>query len=508
MPLNPVSTFILGTVLIVTGLVGFVFMPWGLALLFLLLGVVAWVAVFKNASNKSRESKRTEDTASSLISSVGTCCQCRKDILQSAAYCQYCGASQDVKPKGFNSDMEPEINLNKVTGFIRRHRVLCLVVSVFAIFFIIVLSGGSDTENERVTKASINSKTLSATTAPDSGIRLPHTAIPVQGITGKPRGEDEDFIESSPSPEIATHTPVPAPTILPTPDPLQVELEELLKEYDQNKVLANKRLRYQENGKVPITTSGYVANVEELYVTLTPSKGSNRYDRLNCYYADTRTALHLTKGQSVSVTGRVVGLDNFKNAIMASCDFEEIAFEKKPTILSQELRQNAVQVICVTDSANSLGYKGSGVIIDAKEGIVLTVHHVVADEKECGMIVVGLPGVENQIQALVIKHCASIDRARLRISPEALSSLPLQPIYRTTAPAQTDQEIYFWGYGPNELRMSTGTVINVVGKDIVTDAYAVPGDSGSPVFDEYGHFLGTMSRSNRSDRAIFTGDEC
>ena len=51
-------------------------------------------------------------------------------------------------------------------------------------------------------------------------------------------------------------------------------------------------------------------------------------------------------------------------------------------------------------------------------------------------------------------------------------------------------------------------VVDVIRENIITDAYTVPGDSGSPVFDEYGHLLGTMSRSNRSDRSVFTDDEC
>ena len=164
--------------------------------------------------------------------------------------------------------------------------------------------------------------------------------------------------------------------------------------------------------------------------------------------------------------------------------------------------------ICPSDSIFSTGYKGTGVIIDAEEGIILTVHHVVADENECAKIEVELPGIEDRVPATTFKHCASIDRARLRISPEVISRLSLQPIYRATAPAQTDQEIYFWGYGPEELRMGAGTVMDVIGENIITDAYAVPGDSGSPVFDEYGHLVGTMSRSNRSVRAVFTGDEC
>ena len=58
------------------------------------------------------------------------------------------------------------------------------------------------------------------------------------------------------------------------------------------------------------------------------------------------------------------------------------------------------------------------------------------------------------------------------------------------------------------LRMETGAVIDARWRRIVTDAYAVPGDSGAPVYNEYGHLLGTMSGSNASDRAVFTGELC
>ena len=288
-----------------------------------------------------------------------------------------------------------------------------------------------------------------------------------------------------------------------------MELTELLEEYDQNKVRANTRLRYQENGKIPVSTSGYVEEVEEYYVIVTPTQERYAFKGLHCYYAATGTALHLTKGQPVSVTGRITGDDGYTSRVyMFACEFDGIEFDKNPTVSAQELRQNTVQVFCISDSIFSTGYKGTGVIIDADEGIILTVHHVVSDENECSKIEVELLGIEDRVPATIVKHCASIDRARLRIPPEVLSGLSLQPIYRATAPAQTDQEIYFWGYGPEELRMGTGIVMDVFGEDVTTNAYAVPGDSGSPVFDEYGHLLGTMSRSNRSDRAVFTGDEC
>ena len=56
--------------------------------------------------------------------------------------------------------------------------------------------------------------------------------------------------------------------------------------------------------------------------------------------------------------------------------------------------------------------------------------------------------------------------------------------------------------------METGIVTGVFYSEFVTDAYGVPGDSGSPVFNESGHLLGTVSSGNRSDRTVFTGHEC
>ena len=308
---------------------------------------------------------------------------------------------------------------------------------------------------------------------------------------------------------VPTVTPTPWPTATPTPMPIQMELATLLDEYDKNKVRANTRLRYRENGRVPVSTTGYVSEVEELYVIISQVREGYSSQWLYCYYADVRVALDVTKGQKVSVTGRVTGTGGYSSRVyMSACEFDGIHYEKNPTVPAQELSNNVVQVFCSTGSLFSSEYSGTGIIMDAQEGTVLTVHHVVADERECETIEVEVPGIENRIPATVIRHCASIDRARLRIAPEPLGSLSLQPVYRGAAPAQPDQEIYFWGYGTGELRQGYGIVMDVRGENIVSDAYAVPGDSGSPVFDEYGHLLGTMSRSNRSDRAVFTGNEC
>ncbi len=330
----------------------------------------------------------------------------------------------------------------------------------------------------------------------------------------------EDIVDDSESsltafPATRTSTSTPRPTPTPYPTSIQLSLTELLDEYDQNKVRANSRLRYRENGNLPVSTSGYISQVDEHYSTIAPTQDRYATQELHCYYADTRTALQITKGQFVSVTGRVSGSTEYSSDVnMYACQFEGIEFESNPVVSIPELRTNVVQVICHHETSLfgvisiSSENRGTGVVIDPENGTILTVHHVIADENECKSIVVRLPGGGLPRRATTLKHCASIDRAVLRIDPSAIARLSFQPIYRSSAPAQVDQEVFFWGYGPGRIRMESGIVKEIWGDDVVMDAYAVPGDSGSPVFDENGHLLGTVSSGNRSDRTVFTGDEC
>ena len=310
---------------------------------------------------------------------------------------------------------------------------------------------------------------------------------------------------------VPTQTPIPTPTS--TPAPIQISLAGLLQEYDQNKVRANIRLRYLENGKRLVSTSGYIDQIEELYSTITPTQDTYSVQELRCYYANTRSALHITKGQFVSVTGRISGPIEYTSGVqMYACEFEGIQFETNPIVPIAALRMNVVEVICYQETSVlgvvsvSQENRGTGVIMIAEDGTILTVHHVVADENECKRIAVVLPGIGGANPGRILKHCASIDIAVLHISPRATAGLSLQTIYWAAAPAQIDQEVFFWGYGPGRLRKETGIVREVWSDDIVIDAYAVPGDSGSPVFDENGHLLGIVSSGNRSDRTIVTGD--
>ena len=430
------------------------------------------------------------------MNSPTACIKCGGELSLGQSYCQRCGTPQNDPSANIGRVAQPTTQGGGFRKFLKWGGIGCGgFVALFVMLGIFGAIVGTEGDNDNSAVKIVPDATSTLDAAADSPGRI-STATP------------EPTLISTTTP-VPTATPTPMPTATATPVPIQMGLEAFLDQYDQNKVRANARLRYKENGRIPVTTSGIVDEVEELYVILTPSLQQYWSQSLYCYYADTEAALQLTKGQRVSLTGRVSGTDGYSSRVyMFGCKFEGMQLETNPTVSIQELRKNVVQVFCTRGSIFSSELMGTGIIVDAKGGIVLTVHHVVADENECSSIEVQLQGSEDRIPATPVKHCASIDRARLSISAMALSDLSLQQIYRAAAPAQTDQEIHFWGYGSGELRMETGIVQDVLGKDIVADAYAVPGDSGSPVFDENGHLLGTMSRSNRSDRAVFTGDEC
>ena len=415
------------------------------------------------------------------------------------------------------------------------HRGLNFCIAFIGVVYILASIGilGEESPNQSATTRSIGAVT-SLTSTPTSTPTLTPTPTPtatptfaVYGglhatmpsstptATFTPTTTSTSAPTATPTPT-RTSTPVPTatPTVTatPTPAPLVMQIGALLNEYTQNKVRANARLRYLENGEIPVTITGYVSEVEELYVDIKPrqSNWELSYRGVNCYYTNVAAALQLTKGQWVSISGKISGVDSYSQIAVFECEIEGLSLPTLPIVPAQVVRKNTVQVFCTAQSLfGTTGYKGTGVIIDPRAGLILTVHHVI--DNDCERIAVKIPGVAERVPASINKHCASIDRAQLRIPPQVLTGLRLQPILRAAAPAQKDQEVYFWGFGTGELRLETGVVTSVssfFGDSTSTDAHAIPGDSGSPVYNEYGHLLGTMSRSNFSDRAVYTGKEC
>ena len=425
------------------------------------------------------------------------CTHCGTQVADSAKFCQQCGnrlgGSQAVDPPTpISSEVDPptpdssEPVSSETNTSVRSNSIGCgpyLLLSFFFGLFIIIIIGviiysaRDEAPNQSATTRSIGAVT-----------RL--TSTPTSTLT-------------------------PTPTATPTPRPMIfVEIDELLNEYTQNKVRANARLRYQENGKIPVTISGYVSEVDELHVDIRPNQSNwdLSYRGVNCYYSNVAAALHLTKGQLITITGKISGEDDYSTRIaIFDCEIKGFSFPTLPIFHAQVVRKNTVQVFCTSQSLlfGTTGSQGTGVIIDPRAGLILTVHHVI--DNDCEKIAVEIPGHAERVPASIDKHCASIDRAQLRIPPQVLTGLRLQPILRAAAPAQKDQEVYFWGFGTGQLRLETGVVTSVssiFGDSTSTDAHAIPGDSGSPVYNEYGHLLGTMSRSNASDRAVYTGKQC
>ena len=419
------------------------------------------------------------------------CSDCNTKNLSKCSYCRECGTrlsedSTHVEPSPETT--QSNFEWTDFKSWIKKHKQeVGVVLLIVPIFLIIVLNptGNDDSEDKPKEDAAIRVAATATTSVPRSyPTRIPPTPVP-------------------------TRVPTPMPTPTEPPEPIRMDLADVLEQYDLNKVRANSQLRYQQNGGNAVSTNGVIDEIEEHFVVVDPVQDSDTRRQLICYYADTRTALELEKGQLVSFRGKISGTDGSSYRVnMFGCEFEGIVFESQPSVTARLLRGNVVQIYCLSGSFFGSDHKGTGVILDPENGIVLTVHHVVDDENDCETIEVEHAWLSERIKATVVKHCASIDRARLRVSRTVFRDRNLATIHRATAPAQIDQEIYFLGYGTDTPRRESGLVLDVLAESVITDAYAVPGDSGSPVFNSNGHLLGTLSRSNRSDRAVFTGDEC
>ena len=260
------------------------------------------------------------------------CPSCRNTIQPYDKFCNVCGRDLDrisASPQPVAPPSKPPRRWLKWGG------IGCGgLLGLFIIVIILAVVFGEDVAEQ---EGSDPVKVDNSEPSPTSKKTVPDRAERVGPTAGVP---------SSPT---ATPTPTPMPTVTPTPAPIKMELAKLLDEYDQNKVRANTQLRYQDNGKIPVSTSGYVSRVEELYVIVSPTQEKYLTQELYCYYADVRAALHVTKGQHVSVTGRVIGMDGYSSDVhMFACEFEGTHYEKNSVISDQELRgcrqSNLVQI--------------------------------------------------------------------------------------------------------------------------------------------------------------------
>ena len=254
----------------------------------------------------------------------------------------------------------------------------------------------------------------------------------------------------SPTPE-PTATPIPTPTPLPplTPpgSPFAFDLKVLIAEYERNLVLANSRFRYVANGQQPITITGFVRDIEENYFEIRPEPDAWYSDGAECYYADVREALHLYRNQPVTVTGRVSG-ESFGSIVMFMCDVHEVVLETNPTLTREQTRDSVVRVHCEMGS-NWLYERevyGTGVVVDSTQGLILTAHHVVEEGNGCENITVERHGGK-RMTATLVKHCASIDQAYVRVGPEDRSLLDAPRLHAAGAQARDESNGLLLGLG-------------------------------------------------------------
>ena len=353
---------------------------------------------------------------------------------------------------------------------------------------------------------------------------IPTPIIEIQYVEATPIPSPRPSEAPTPTPistPIPSPTPSPTATPAPTPTPvpeftspletLTFQLSELLQEYENNKILANTKYRYLENGRRPVIVSGYVEEVERLYVEIVPENQEYYFGpSLDCFYHDLQEAFHLSKGQSVTITGRVSGVE-YRDVQMFMCNIHEASTEDRPIFFANDVKKNVVQVFCRREGQFSSDLQGTGVIMSGERNLILTAHHVVELRNECDSIEVRLPGTGIVVSASLVQHCASVDQAYLRLEEDVSGSFNFRDLLEASSPAQVDQEVYLWAWGMAGLRWQSGVVDNVWGtEDLQTtlDAFAVAGDSGSPVFNEFGHLLGVLSRSNSSDRATYYAWTC
>jgi S1-C subfamily serine protease len=151
---------------------------------------------------------------------------------------------------------------------------------------------------------------------------------------------------------------------------------------------------------------------------------------------------------------------------------------------------------------------GTGFLIDAKQGFVLTAGHVVRDaiDKPGTRISARSPALPKQeLKLLLIKDLTQsdqIDLALLQLDPpDTLSQvIPIDVSFR---PPRTGATAYAMGYsrGESDPSKQSVSITKITEKDgIVVKASSYPGDSGSPLISDRGIAIG-ITRA-RIDAAI------
>ena len=129
---------------------------------------------------------------------------------------------------------------------------------------------------------------------------------------------------ATPMPAASTATPVPAvPTATPVPAtstvtlmPIEISARELMNAYGSNKLSADTRYHYDENGGIPLMVTGYIAVIERDHMVLKPRPSTSEEQAVfdiagdggvYCYYGiygrDTTWVETFSKGERITLLG-------------------------------------------------------------------------------------------------------------------------------------------------------------------------------------------------------------
>ena len=157
---------------------------------------------------------------------------------------------------------------------------------------------------------------------------------------------------------------------------------------------------------------------------------------------------------------------------------------------------------------------GSGVII-SKSGYIVTNHHVIedADDIEVEFII---DGEVNKFNAEIVQSDKTNDLAIIKIFDMNFDGLDDLPYNFKTRSSDVGTKVYAYGYPMalslmgKEIKITDGIISSKSGfdGDITTYQITAPiqgGNSGGPLFDEKGNFLGINSSGLRKDIADNVG---
>jgi serine protease Do len=149
-------------------------------------------------------------------------------------------------------------------------------------------------------------------------------------------------------------------------------------------------------------------------------------------------------------------------------------------------------------------YTGTSFAVSCN-GILATNYHVIKDLDS--VWVTNFQDTFVRYSAQIIYKNAATDIALLKITDSAFKGFGKLPYNVPTHYAEIGEYVYTLGYSKQEIVFGEGSISSVSGYHNDTSSYQVsipvnPGNSGGPVFDSNGNFLGMISGKNTTKDGV------